>query len=255
MTGRFSRRTFGSLVAAVCLAGTPLLFSQAAEINRVIPLPAADAAPAGETETAVIAGGCFWGVQAVYQHMKGVTNAVSGYAGGTQQTARYDVVSSGGTEHAEAVRITYDPKQISYGQILQIFFSVAHDPTQLNRQGPDTGKHYRSAIFPENAEQEKVAKAYIDQLNKAGIFKAAIVTKVTPGEKFYPAEAYHQNYLKLHPSQPYIVINDLPKIESLKRVYPDIYRPEAVLVAEGKPVELRSAAHSLKIGHRALWPG
>ena len=233
MTGRFSRRAFGSIFAAACLAGSASLSAHAAEINRVIPLPATEAAvPAADTETAVIAGGCFWGVQAVYQHMKGVTNAVSGYAGGTQQTANYNAVSAGATAHAEAVRITYDPKQISYGRILQIFFSVAHDPTQLDRQGPDTGKQYRSAIFPTNAEQEKVATAYIDQLNKAGIFKTAIVTKVTPGEKFYPAEAYHQNYLKLHPSQPYIVFNDLPKIESLKRVYPDVYRPEAVLVAK-----------------------
>lgn len=233
-TRNHSRRTAVKLLAVFCLTSAVLLSPmQASEINRVIPLPAAEAAAsAGDTETAVIAGGCFWGVQAVFQHMKGVSNAVSGYAGGTQQTARYDAVSSGATTHAEAVRITFDPKQISYGQILQIFFSVAHDPTQLNRQGPDSGTQYRSAIFPENAEQEKVAKAYIDQLNKAGIFKAAIVTKVTPGERFYPAEAYHQNYLKLHPSQPYIVFNDLPKIESLKRVYPDVYRPEAVLVAK-----------------------
>ena len=230
----FARNRSLTFLAAMCLTGAALFSpSHAAEINRVIPLPVAEtAAPAGDTETAVIAGGCFWGVQAVYQHMKGVTNAVSGYAGGTQQTANYNAVSAGATAHAEAVRITYDPKQISYGRILQIFFSVAHDPTQLDRQGPDSGKQYRSAIFPQNAEQEKAANAYIDQLNKAGIFKAAIVTKVTPGEKFYPAEAYHQNYLKLHPSQPYIVFNDLPKIESLKRVYPDVYRPDAVLVAK-----------------------
>jgi peptide-methionine (S)-S-oxide reductase len=229
-----SRRAAATLLAALCLTSAALLSpSRAAEINRVIPLPATEAAaPAGETQTAVIAGGCFWGVQAVFQHVKGVSNAVSGYAGGTQQMARYDAVSSGVTAHAEAVRVTYDPKQISYGRILQIYFSVAHDPTQLDRQGPDSGKQYRSAIFPANAEQEKIASAYIDQLNKAGIFKTAIVTKVTPGEKFYPAEAYHQNYLKLHPSQPYIVFNDLPKIESLKRVYPDVYRPEAVLVAK-----------------------
>jgi peptide-methionine (S)-S-oxide reductase len=229
-----SCRAAATLVAAVYLIGAASLSPlHAAEINRVIPLPAAEtAAPAGETETAVIAGGCFWGVQAVFQHVKGVSNAVSGYAGGTQQTARYDAVSSGATAHAEAVRITYDPKQISYGRILQIYFSVAHDPTQLDRQGPDSGKQYRSAIFPVNAEQEKAATAYIDQLNKAGIFRTAIVTKVTPGEKFYPAEAYHQNYLKLHPSQPYIVFNDLPKIDSLKRVYPDVYRQEAVLVAK-----------------------
>jgi peptide-methionine (S)-S-oxide reductase len=234
MTGKISRRILGLSVAALGLAGVAQFSpSSSAEINQVIPLPAAaDAAPAAETETAVIAGGCFWGVQAVYQHVKGVTNAVSGYAGGTAQTAQYNTVSSGGTGHAEAVRITYDPKQVTYGQILQIFFSVAHDPTQLNRQGPDTGPQYRSAIFPQNAEQEKVAKSYIDQLNKAGIFKAAIVTKVTPGENFYPAEAYHQNYLKLHPMQPYIVFNDMPKLDSLKRVYPDVYRPDAVLVAK-----------------------
>lgn len=218
-------------VAAGVFAVAPL--SRAGEINRVIPLPATESAgtPAG-TEVAVIAGGCFWGVQAVYQHMKGVTNAVSGYAGGTKDTATYNQVSAGSTAHAEAVRITYDPKQVSYGQILQVFFSVAHDPTQLNRQGPDVGSQYRSAIFPQNAEQENIAKAYIEQLDKTKLFKRAIVTKVTPSTAFFPAEGYHQNYLKLNPTQPYIVFNDLPKLDNLKRVYPDIYRPDAVLVAK-----------------------
>ena len=200
--------------------------------QSVIPLPAAEAAAAtGDTETAVIAGGCFWGVQAVFQHVKGVSNAVSGYAGGTQQTARYDVVSRRhGACRSGAHHIRSETDQL-WPHPADLFLGRA-DPTQLDRQGPDSGKQYRSAIFPANAEQEKVASAYIDQLNKAGIFKTAIVTKVTSGETFYPAEGYHQNYLKLHPSQPYIVFNDLPKIENLKRIYPDVYRPDAVLVAK-----------------------
>lgn len=233
MTSKTSRWLFGSFAAAGLAAAFAFSPSRAGEINRVIPLPTVESAAAtGDTEVAVIAGGCFWGVQAVYQHMKGVKNAVSGYAGGTQQTATYDQVSSGSTGHAEAVRITYDPKQVSYAQILQVFFSVAHDPTQLNRQGPDVGSQYRSAIFPQNAEQDKIAKAYIEQLDKAKLFKTAIATKVTPDAAFFSAEGYHQNYLKLHPMQPYIVFNDLPKLDSFKRVYPDIYRPDPVLVAK-----------------------
>jgi peptide-methionine (S)-S-oxide reductase len=206
---------------------------RAAEIPRTIPAPALDAAPASgaETQVAVLAGGCFWGVQGVFQHIKGVTSAVSGYAGGDKRSAHYNLVSTGMTGHAESVRVTFDPRQISYGRILQIFFSVAHDPTQLNRQGPDTGTQYRSAIFTQDAEQAKIAEAYIAQLNKAGLFGAAIVTKVTPLEGFYAAENYHQNFLVQNPTYPYIVIHDLPKVENLRRAYPDVYRPDPVLVA------------------------
>jgi peptide-methionine (S)-S-oxide reductase len=206
----------------------------AAEVAHVIPAPAVDeAASDGQaaSETAVLAGGCFWGVQGVFQHVGGVTSAVSGYAGGEKSTAHYGMVGSGRTGHAEAVRITFDPRKISYGRILQIYFSVAHDPTQLNRQGPDVGTQYRSAIFPANAEQARVAKAYIAQLNQARVYDAAIVTKIEPGREFYAAEDYHQDYMTLHPSQPYIAYNDLPKIDDLKKAFPDLYRADPVLVA------------------------
>jgi peptide-methionine (S)-S-oxide reductase len=179
----------------------------------------------------VLAGGCFWGVQGVFQHVKGVTSAVSGYTGGEKGTAEYETVSTGSTGHAESVEVTFDPHQISYGRILQIYFSVAHDPTELNRQGPDTGTQYRSAIFPTDAEQAKIAKAYIAQLNQARVFDAAIVTKIEPGKTFFRAEGYHQDYLTLHPSQPYIAYNDIPKVEALKRIFPDAYRADPVLVA------------------------
>ncbi|HEX6093943.1 MAG TPA: peptide-methionine (S)-S-oxide reductase MsrA [Dongiaceae bacterium] len=182
-------------------------------------------------ETAVLAGGCFWGVQGVYQHVKGVSSAVSGYAGGESSTAQYEIIGSGMTGHAESVSITFDPSVISYGRILQIYFSVVHDPTQLNRQGPDHGTQYRSTIFPTGPEQAKVAKAYIDQLNQARVFDAAIVTTIEPDRKFYPAEDYHQDFLTLNPNYPYIVINDLPKIEDLKTFFPDLYRDEPVLVS------------------------
>jgi peptide-methionine (S)-S-oxide reductase len=204
-----------------------------AEEARVIPAPALDE-PAGSTagtEVAVLAGGCFWGVQGVFQHVNGVIEAVSGYAGGAHDTAQYQLVSAGSTGHAESVRIAFDPQRVSYGHILQIFFSVAHDPTELNRQGPDTGTQYRSAIFPTDAQQAKVAKVYIAQLEAAHVFPAPIVTRIEPGHAFYPAESYHQNYLTLHPNQPYIAINDLPKIESLKRLFPELYRADPVLVA------------------------
>ena len=179
----------------------------------------------------MLAGGCFWGVQRVYQHLDRVKNAVSGYAGGDEKSAYYGMVSSGTTGHAEAVEITFDP-EISYGKILQVYFSVAHDPTQLNRQGPDVGTQYRSAIFPRGEEQAKAAKAYIAELDKARVFNAAIATKIESGLTFYPAEAYHQDYLTLNPSQPYIVYNDLPKIRDLKRLFPDLYRDDPVLVSE-----------------------
>jgi len=169
-------------------------------------------------------------VQGVFQHVKGVTSAVSGYAGGDKNSARYDIVSTGTTGHAESVQVTFDPREISYGRLLQIFFSVVHDPTQLNRQGPDTGTEYRSAVFPTNAEQAGIAKAYIAQLDQAHAFKKAIVTRIESDRTFYPAESYHQDFLTRNPTYPYIAINDLPKIDDLKRVFPDLYRPAPVLV-------------------------
>jgi len=197
---------------------------------REIPAPVIDeAAGAASSETAVLAGGCFWGVQGVYQHVGGVMSTVSGYAGGVKETAQYYTVGRATTGHAEAVRVTFDPRKISYGRILQIYFSVAHDPTELNRQGPDTGAQYRSAIFPANAEQARVAEAYIAQLNKARVFDGAIVTKIEPNKAFYPAEAYHQDFLVQHPNHPYIVVNDLPKIGELKRLFPDLYRPDPLV--------------------------
>src|SRR5215468_6780202 len=207
----------------------------AAEVAHVIPGPAVDEQAVSDgqaaSESAVLAGGCFWGVQGVFQHVSGVTSAVSGYAGGEKNTAHYEMVGLGRTGHAESVRVTFDPRKISYGRILQIYFSVAHDPTQLNRQGPDVGTQYRSAIFPSNAEQARIAKAYIAQLNQARVYNAAIVTKIEPGREFYAAEDYHQDYLTLHPTQPYIVYNDLPKIDDLKKMFPELYRAVPVLVA------------------------
>jgi peptide-methionine (S)-S-oxide reductase len=204
----------------------------AAEDMRAIPAPAVDEAAGPMTsEVTVLAGGCFWGVQGVFQHVKGVTSAVSGYTGGDKKTAEYETVSTGATGHAESVRITFDPRQITYGRLLQIYFSVAHDPTELNRQGPDTGTQYRSAIFPTSAEQARVAKAYIAQLSQAQVFTAAIVTRIEPDRIFYPAESYHQDYLTRHPTAPYIVYNDLPKVAGLKHLYPELYRTDPVLVA------------------------
>src|SRR5262245_28478201 len=205
--------------------------SAAAEKAHIVPAPAEDeAAGAAKSEVTVLAGGCFWGVQGVYQHVKGVTSAVSGYAGGQQNTAHYEMVGRGGTGHAESVQVTFDPRQVSYGKILQIFFSVVHDPTQLNRQGPDVGPQYRSAIFPANAEQARLARAYVAQLNQARVFDAAIVTKIETDRPFYNAEDYHQDYLKNNPTNPYIVYNDLPKISDLQRIFPDSYRTAPVLV-------------------------
>ncbi len=206
-----------------------------AENATVVPMPAVDeAAGTRSSEIAVLGGGCFWGVQAVYQHLKGVTSAVSGYAGGEQGTAEYERVSTGRTGHAESVQITFDPRVITYGRILQVFFSVVHDPTQLNRQGPDVGTQYRSAIFPMNPEQGNVAKAFIAQLNQARTFDAAIVTKIEPSRSFYLAEAYHQDFLERNPTHPYIVMNDLPKIDNLKRIFPNLYNPKPVLVGSTK---------------------
>ena len=190
-----------------------------------LPDPAADVplAKTSSTETAVFAGGCFWGVEAVFENVKGVRKAVSGYAGGTLASPSYEQVSSGSTGHAESVSVTYDPSKVSYGQLLKVFFSVAHNPTELNRQGPDTGTQYRSAVFYANPEQQRVAQAYIGQLQTAKAFRQPIVTEVTPLRAFYPAEEYHQNYLVRNPYQPYIVINDLPKLAALKRDLPALY--------------------------------
>ena len=213
-----------------------LIPPSAAEDAKVIPAPVIDE-PIGSspvmTETATFAGGCFWGVQGVFQHVAGVTKAVSGYAGGAADTAHYEMVGSGETGHAESVQVTYDPHKITYGALLQIYFSVAHDPTQLNYQGPDMGPQYRSTIFAGSTEQAKVAKAYIDQLNAAKVFGNDIVTTIEEGKTFYPAEDYHQDYLTLHPNQPYIAINDLPKVRDLERLYPERWRKDPVLVMAG----------------------
>jgi peptide-methionine (S)-S-oxide reductase len=190
-----------------------------------VPAPRLDAprATSAGRQTTVISGGCFWGIQAVFQHVKGVVSATSGYSGGSAKTADYEIVSTGETGHAESVQIVYDPAQITYGALLRVFFSVAHDPTQLNRQGPDQGTQYRSSIFYGNDEQKRIAEAYIAQLDAAKIFPRPIVTKVVPLEAFYPAEAYHQNYATLHPNQPYIMFNDAPKVEHLRQQFPDLY--------------------------------
>jgi peptide-methionine (S)-S-oxide reductase len=188
------------------------------------PDPIRDVRPATGEQTAVLAGGCFWGVEAVFDRLRGVSSAVSGYAGGKKQTAQYEMVSTGRTGHAESVQITYDPAQITYGQLLKVFFAVAHDPTELNRQGPDEGPQYRSSIFAVTPEQKEVAEAYIRQLDEAKVFKHNIVTTVVPLDKFYPAENYHQNYLDRNPTAPYIVYNDLPKLEHLKKEFPNLMK-------------------------------
>lgn len=214
-----------AVFAILALLAAPLA---AQERDVTLPAPLYDPAAAG-VQKLVVAGGCFWGVQGVFQHVKGVSRAVSGYAGGAERTARYDLVSRGDTGHAESVEITYDPSAVSLGRLLQIFFSVAHDPTQLDRQGPDAGTQYRSAIFVAAPEQEKAAQDYIAQLSGMKAFERPIVTKLEPLVRFYPAEAYHQDYLIQHPRAPYIVYNDLPKIENLKRLYPDLYREAPAL--------------------------
>jgi peptide-methionine (S)-S-oxide reductase len=203
--------------------GLPLLAVSLLASNS-FPQPATDE-PLGKDkskDTAVLAGGCFWGMEGVFEHVKGVTNVVSGFSGGDASTAQYETVSTGTTGHAESVQITFDPSQITYGQILEVYFAVAHDPTELNRQGPDSGTQYRSSIFYANEQQKHIAEAYIAQLNAAHIYRSAIVTKVVPLKGFYPAEAYHQHYLQLHPDAPYIVYNDLPKIEALKKQLPQM---------------------------------
>src|ERR1700686_2408994 len=216
---QFSRLSLcAAALGALAITACAVAPSRAGEEAVIIPPPAMDANASDGIQTAVIAGGCFWGVQGVFQHTAGVVSAVSGYAGGSKMTADYNMVSTGTTGHAESVQIKYDPKKISYGKILQIFFSVAHDPTQLNRQGPDSGTQYRSAIFTTSDEQKKVADAYIAQLNAAKVYRKPIVTKVGALEGFYPAEAYHQDYLTLHPSHPYIAYNDIPKVENQKKL-------------------------------------
>lgn len=181
-------------------------------------------AAAQSTQTAVFAGGCFWGVDAVFKHVKGVVQVVSGYAGGKAPTAHYEIVSTGATGHAESVEVTYDPTQVTYRQLLQVFFTVAHDPTELNRQGPDRGTQYRSAIFYKTAEQQQEARAYITELSRTHLYSSPIVTEVTALDRFYPAEDYHQNYLAQHMTQPYIVYNDLPKLDKLEKTFPALYQ-------------------------------
>jgi len=224
-----------ALLTALALGLAPIAAPLAAQAEGVrIPAPAAEAPASGAgLETAVLAGGCFWGVQAVYQHVKGVSNAVSGYAGGAKSEADYASVSSGRSGHAEAVAVTFDPREISYGKILQIYFSVAHNPTELNYQGPDHGPQYRSEIFPQSEAQATIAKDYIAQLDAAHAFKAPIVTKTgTMKAAFFPAEAYHQDYAVKHPGQPYIVVNDAPKVVNLKALFADVWREEPRLTSE-----------------------
>ncbi|NHT76511.1 peptide-methionine (S)-S-oxide reductase [Rhizobium sp. PP-WC-2G-219] len=224
----------GAFALTALIIAVTAVRAGAAEEAVVIPPPSIDETTSAKTEKAVFAGGCFWGVQGVFQHVKGVTNAVSGYSGGAKETASYETVSGGKTGHAEAVEVTYDPSQVSYGQLLQIFFSVAHNPTQLNYQGPDHGTQYRSAIFTLSPEQKKVADAYVAQLDKAKVFPDKVVTEVADLKGFYTAEAYHQDFLTLNPDYPYIVYNDLPKIENLKTVFPKTYRDKPALVSQAK---------------------
>jgi peptide-methionine (S)-S-oxide reductase len=237
MTGIVRRASLFSLIVSVLLlaALAMRIVPAAAQEGVALPAPAVDLpASQASSQVMVIAGGCFWGVQGVFQHVKGVSNAVSGYAGGDKSTAIYEVTNSGTTGHAESVQITYDPRQITYAQLLQIFFSVAHDPTQLNHQGPDTGPQYRSTIFAANAEQARVAEAYIAQLDQARAFKKRIVTTIEVGREFFEAEKYHQDFLVRNPRYPYVVYNDLPKIENLKRLFPARYRAEPVLVLRSR---------------------
>ena len=225
---RFS--LYAAAIGALAMTALVIAPSLAAEDAVIIPAPATDVKPSDGIQTVVVAGGCFWGVQGVFQHTAGIVNAVSGYAGGSKSTADYGTVSTGTTGHAESVEIKYDPNKISYGKILQSFFSVAHDPTQLNRQGPDSGTQYRSAIFTTNDEQKKVTDAYIAQLNAAKVYPKPIVTKVGPLQGFFPAEDYHQDYLTLHPNQPYIAYNDIPKVENLKKMFAENYIEKPTLV-------------------------
>jgi peptide-methionine (S)-S-oxide reductase len=221
MSNFFSR--LSAILLTLVFAGATAC--SAADRASAVPSPAVDApiAAAKSQQTAVISGGCFWGIQAVFQHVKGVINATSGYTGGSSITAQYEIVSTGVTGHAESVKITYDPSQVTYGQLLRVFFSVAHDPTELNRQGPDEGTQYRSSIWYANDEQQRIAEAYIAQLDNAKVFSGPIVTKVVPVKGFYAAEGYHQNYATNHPDDPYIVYNDAPKVVHLRQQLPELY--------------------------------
>ena len=218
-------RVLSVILAASLFSTLPACGVATATVGGALPNPVIDAPLANSKgeQTAVIAGGCFWGIQAVFEHVKGVTSVSAGYSGGSADTAHYEMVSEGNTGHAESVRIKYDPSRISYGQLLKVYFAVAHDPTELNRQGPDTGSQYRSAIFYSSAEQKRIADAYIAQLNKAGVFKRSIVTQVVALKAFYEAEAYHQDYAVHHPDEPYIAINDLPKVSELRKQLPELY--------------------------------
>jgi peptide-methionine (S)-S-oxide reductase len=220
-----SKSRFSLLVSSLLLCAVFLAIA-GERSAAVLPNPTVDESPSAKSaqETAVFAGGCFWGVQAVFQHVKGVISATSGYSGGPSIAAEYEVVSTGTTGHAESVKVVYDPAKVSYGQLLKVFFSVAHDPTELNRQGPDTGTQYRSVIFYNSDQQKRIAQAYIAQLDQAKVFPRAIVTQVAPLKAFYPAEAYHQNYATLHPDNPYIKYNDLPKVANLQQQFPTLYR-------------------------------
>lgn len=228
---RYFKKTSVAMIIpiSICLGSVTAC---AREANIVLPAPTLNVSTTSHHEVIVLSGGCFWGIQGVFQHVKGVTSALSGYAGGKSSTAQYDIVSGGATGHAESVQVEFDPQQVSLGELLRIYFSVAHDPTELNRQGPDTGIQYRSAIWYSNNDQQKVAQAYITQLDKTDLFHNHIVTQINPLKAFYPAENYHQNYLTLHTGSPYIAINDQPKIDNLKRLYPTDYQTIPVLVAQ-----------------------
>jgi peptide-methionine (S)-S-oxide reductase len=225
MTASSSQIRLLALVLSLLLGVAACTANAGTPAAAAVPAPAVDSprAAAPGQQSVVVAGGCFWGIQAVFQHVKGVIRATSGYSGGSKRNAEYDIVSTGETGHAESVEIVYDPSQITYGELLHVFFSVAHDPTELNRQGPDEGTQYRSVIFYTNDEQKRVADAYIAQLDAAKIFPHKIVTQVVPLQAFYPAEAYHQNYATLHPYQPYIMYNDAPKVEHLREQFPNLY--------------------------------
>ncbi len=227
MLNVFARALIGivAIPATVVMAGT-MATKALTDRGTVLPKPVVDArlaAKSGE-EVAVFAGGCFWGVEAVFEHMKGVRSVVSGYAGGTAPSPSYDEVSTGNTGHAESVRVVYDPSKVTYGQLLRVFFSIAHDPTQLNRQGPDVGPHYRSAVFYRSPEQQRIVNAYVAQLTAGKLFPRPIVTEISALRKFYEAEEYHQDYAELHPNQPYIRIHDAPKVANMKKLFPEMYR-------------------------------
>lgn len=212
-----------AIVSILCLSTTIACHASSAAVKLPNPTNDEPLSKSKSAQTVVLAGGCFWGIQAVFEHVKGVSSATAGYAGGSASTAQYETVSTGRTGHAESVRVVYDPSQVSLGQILKVFFSVAHDPTELNRQGPDEGTQYRSVIFYANDEQRRIAQAYIDQLNHAKAFAQPIVTQTVALQGFYPAEAYHQDYAEHHPNEPYIAINDLPKLDHLKQTLPELY--------------------------------